>query len=510
MALLITNNFMSRLLCAARRLAMVGGLLAIPLLVRGQNAFSPGGNDYAIANALAGDQTGPQAAVNGSGGYLVWQDNSVNTNGLRIRAQRLNSGLTQSQSPFVVSSVAASASVGDQEKPQVALLNGGGAVFVWQGGRFGFQKIYARFCGANGAFITTDILVNTYTNNFQINPGVATLADGSVVVVWSSDGADGDMQGIFGQRFSATGAKLGGEFQINQWTSKNQRTPAVAALANGNFVVAWVSELQRGSSTVDIYARIFNPSGIAVGGEFPANPGTTNMCANPTVAGSPLGDFAVAWSQKDAAVLTAGSQSGVFVVPTQTAKSPNSWDVFGRIFNADGTGASAANCLNTIRYGDQFAPKLSSFGRNYLAVWNSLGQDSSREGVFGQFLSSNGDLAGVEFRVNTTRVSRQIHPTIASDGLNRFLVVWSSFVAGSSFDLFARSYDLIRLEMAATPQGVTLSWNTQPGLAYRVQTSTDNVTWANYGSARTAGGNSDSITVGAAGGSAFYRVIRPQ
>jgi len=219
MTLLIKSNFMSPLLCAARKPALLGWLLAIPLLVRGQNAFSPGGNDYPIANALAGDQTAPQAAVSASSGYLVWQDNSANSSGLRIRAQRLDSSLGQAQTPFVVSSVAASTTIGDQEKPQVALLKDGGAVIVWQGGRYGFQKIYARFCAANGTFLTSDLLVNTYTNSFQINPSVATLADGSVVVVWASDGQDGDLQGVYAQRFSAVGAKLGAEFRINQWTA---------------------------------------------------------------------------------------------------------------------------------------------------------------------------------------------------------------------------------------------------------------------------------------------------
>lgn len=507
MTLLKRIYFMSPLLCAARKPVILVWLLAIPLLVRGQNAFSPGGNDYVIGRALAGDQTSPQAAVTATGGYLVWQDNAVNTNGLRIRAQLLNTSLAQSQSPFSVSSVASSANIGDQEKAQVALLKDGGAVFVWQGGRYGFQKIYARFYAANGTFLTSDLLVNTYTNNFQINPSVATLADGSVMIVWASDGQDGSLQGIYGQRFSAAGVKLGAEFQINQWTSKNQRTPAVAALANSNFVVVWITELQRSSASVDAYGRVFTPSGLAVGNEFPANADAINMCANPTVAGSPQGGFAVAWSQKDGMVRGIENASTGFPA---TTKSQKSWDVYGRLFNANGAAASAAVCLNTQTHGDQFAPKLSTFGRNYLAVWSSLGQDASREGVFGQFLTSSGDLAGVEFRVNTTTASRQIHPTVASDGRNRFLVLWSSFVAGTSFDLFARSYDLIRLETANAPAGMTLSWNTQPGLAYYVQTSADNVKWTNFGAARTAAGYTDSVTVSATSGISFYRVIRPQ
>jgi hypothetical protein len=42
--------------------------------------------------------------------------------------------------------------------------------------------------------------------------------------------------------------------------------------------------------------------------------------------------------------------------------------------------------------------------------------------------------------VNTTTVSRQIQPAVASDGVSRFLVVWSSFVGDTSFDLFAQQF----------------------------------------------------------------------
>ncbi len=499
---------MSPLLCAARRLALIGGLLAIPMLVHGQNSFSPGGSDYPIAGALAGDQTAPQAAISTAGGFAVWQDNSATTNGLRIRAQRLTSSLGASGPSILVSSVANTPSAGDQEKPQVTLLSDGGAVVVWQGGKFGFQEIYARFLDVNGAFLTSDILVNTYTNGFQVSPGVATLTDGSVVVVWASEGQDGSLQGIYGQRFSAAGVKLGSEFQINQWVARNQRTPAVVGLAGGKFVVVWVSELQRGAATVDIYARIFNAAGSAVGNEFPVNPSLTNLCANPSVAASPQGGFAVAWSQRDGLVRTSESQS--YQNLPATSRSQRSWDAYGRLFNGNGTAVSGAICLNTETYGDQYGPKLSAFGKNFLAVWISLGQDLSREGVFGQFLMSDGSLAGVEFRVNTTSVSRQIHPTIAADGLNRFLVVWSSFGAGTSFDLIARSYDLIQVNMVASPQGVTLTWNTQPGMVYQVQTSTDNTAWVDSGAPRPAVGLSDSVTISATSGSAFYRVIRPQ
>lgn len=487
-----------------------GATISLALPAWGQNDFSPGGPDYLISGSLPGDQTFPHAAISPTGGWLVWQDNAVDGNGLGINAQRLNAQLMKSGPAFRVNVEGA----GDQEKPQVALLNDGGAVFVWQGGATGFQRIYARFRAANGNFLTGDVLVNTYTNEMQINPAVATLTDGSVLVVWASYGQDGSRQGVYGQRFSAAGAKLGGEFRVNQFTSNNQRTPSVAALNSGKFVVAWVSEMQRTSSSVDVYARLFavtNGVPAAIGNEFPVNPSMTNVCANPQVAGSPLGGFAVVWSQNDNQLRTVGSSSetGTPNIPG-SQRSLKSWDVFGRVFNADGSAVAAAVGLNTWTYGDQYAPAISAFGMNFLTAWISLGQDGSWEGIFGQFITGAGASTGVEFRINSTPVSRQIDPSVCTDGVNRFLVNWSAFVADTSFDLFARVYDLIRVSVVNTAQGVVISWNTQPGSVYQLQSSTNYSTWSDVGLPRTAEGYAESVNVSTSPAGVFYRVVRTQ
>ena len=100
-------------------------------------------------------------ALSVSGGYLVWQDNITDGDGLGISALRLDSSFSGALSPFRVNSIGA----GDQENPQVSLLNGGGAVFVWQGGQQGFQHIYARFLSAGNLWLGGDMQVNTFTNN---------------------------------------------------------------------------------------------------------------------------------------------------------------------------------------------------------------------------------------------------------------------------------------------------------------------------------------------------------
>ena len=175
----------------------------------------------------------PSLALKAAGGYLVWEDNITDGDGLGISALQLDADFSGVFSPFRVNF----GGTDDQERPQVSLLNGGGAAFVWQGGRQGFQRIYARFLSAAGTWTGNDVLVNTFTTNSQVNPTVATLANGNVVVAWGSYNqfSANSMQDVYAQLLSPGGQKVGGEFLVNAFTAFNQRTPAVASLERRRF-----------------------------------------------------------------------------------------------------------------------------------------------------------------------------------------------------------------------------------------------------------------------------------
>jgi hypothetical protein len=425
---------MSLLQRACKTLGGLGLVVALPSLVLGQstNYYASQAGEYAPAGTLPGDQANPSLSLSPSGGFLVWQDNITDGNGLGISAIRLDSSFSPTLSSFRVNQQGTN----DQENPQVALLTGGGAAFVWQGGPVSYQHIFARFLSASNLWITSDIQVNTATD-YQVDPAIAALANGNVIVTWGSrgqDNADG-FQGVYAQILSPTGQKVGTEFLVNQFTPHNQRTPSVAVFPNGNFIIAWVSEMETSSqavdgsgnagagyNSVDIFGRVFNSAGVAQGNEFRINTGT-NTCANPSVAVASDGSYIVAWSQKDSVNLN------------------NSWDIWARQFSSAGIGAANAQVVNTQRYGDQYGPKVSSVGSDYLVVWTSMGQDGSREGVFGQFLQKDGSDAGGEQLMNTTVLNQQIFPAVASDGAGRFLVVWSSYVGvANGLDLYAQRY----------------------------------------------------------------------
>ncbi len=421
--------------------ASCAGILALALVSQAPaqtNYYASNGTEYSVVGSLLGDQMFPDVAISPTNGMIVWQDNVTDGDGWGVSARRLDGTLSGTLSSFRVNVLG----VGDQENPRVALLQNGGAAFVWQGGKQGAQHIYARFLTASNTFLSTnDILVNTFTKDFQNNPALAVLTNGNVVVVWSSFDQVGSnsLLDVYGQILSPSGVTVGTNFLVNQFTNYNQRTPAVAALPNGGFVVSWVSEQERllapdlGSNTVyssasgitqpsvDIYARLFGASGSASSGEFLVDT-DANPCANPALAVASDGSFLVAWSEKD------------------LSNHTNSWDIHARPFSSAAVGGNSLT-VNTDLIGDQYVPHVKSIGLDYLVTWTSLGQDGSREGVFGQFVHRDGSKVGGEFQVNTTWIGSQMQPAIASDGTSQYLVVWTSFTGSPyGFDLFGQRY----------------------------------------------------------------------
>jgi len=443
------ESFMSLLLLISRRATLCfcwGLAVGIPVAVLGQtqiNYYTTNGTEYGIAGSLPGDQVFPDVALNSSGGFVVWQDNITDGSGWGISAMRLTPQLSADPTWYHYINIQGT---NDQENPRVAMLKNGGAAFVWQGGVEGYQHIYARFVmPTNGGFTfltATDMVVSTFANNFQINPAVTVLNNSNVVVVWGSFNQAGSnsMQDVYGQILSTNGTKIGTNFLINQFITYNQRTPAIAALKNGGFVVAWVSEQEQtalnfsgvdytngvspgqiGMPSVDVYARFYNSNGVPQGNEFPVNT-DANPCAHPQVTVASDGSFMVTWDARDMANV-----------------SSNSLDIYARSFtNASG---GAVVHVNSYLYGDQFAPRISAIGGDYLIAWTSLGQDGFRASVRGQFVHEDGSLVGGEFRVNSSTISQRIQPAVASDGVNQFLAVWTGYVGSPySYDLLAQRY----------------------------------------------------------------------
>ena len=135
------------------------------------------------------------------------------------------------------------------------------------------------------------------------------------------------MLDVYFQRVAADSALLGETTQAHQYTDLHQRNPDVAGLKGGGFVIAWISEEQSGAESIDLFARVFDPSGVAQEDEFRVNTGDF-VCANPVVAGLKNGGFITAWSSLDAS-------SGI------------NWDVQTRAYQSNGASLNAPTLANT-------------------------------------------------------------------------------------------------------------------------------------------------------------------
>jgi hypothetical protein len=323
--------------------------------------------------------------------------------------------------------------------------------------------------------IGPEFRVNSVTEGFQYQPSIAADALGNFVVVWASDNVDGEGTAIVGRRYNAMGTPLGGEFVVSTFTPGYQAQPTVAMNASGAFVVAWQSYDQLGQEG-EIFGQRFDAAGARVGGEFLVNSFTPYNQRDPDVALGPAGEFVVAWVNYGAAYPTVVGQrfdsggnrvGGEFPVSSvvdyqlspAVAMLPSgfvvAWDaspegmdpnggVLARLFAADGSPIDAEFAVNTHTTNDQVLPDVAADAAgNFIVVWEGWGQDempgSPDPGIFAQRFEADGDRIGGEFRVNTYTTYAQSNPAVARNAGGDFVVTWDSLSDGYP-DVLAQRY----------------------------------------------------------------------
>jgi RHS repeat-associated protein len=335
---------------------------------------------------------------------------------------------------------------------------------------------------------TTDILVNTYTTNLQIEPAIAMDGAGDFVVTWASYGEDGSGMGIYAQRYAAGGTPLGSEFRVNTYTTSQQWKPAVAMDSSGDFVVAWES-LNQDGSMYGIYAQRYAADGTPAGSEFRVNNNTINWQWLPSVAMDAAGDFVIAWTdnyfgstnhiyaQRYAADGTPqGSEFQVTTYPTLSQAYPSvamdtagtfviAWEgnsdgsglgVYAQRYAADGTAQGSEFQINTYTTNDQAYPSVAMDATgDFIVAWQSGYQDGSGYGVYARRYAADGTSLGSEFQVNTSTAGNQSLPSVGVDAAGDFVVAWQYTGA---YGVYAQGY-----AADGTPQGTEFRINTYTG-----------------------------------------------
>ena len=336
------------------------------------------GNVYAQRYDADGNATGSQITIGSYGGHddnaVLFEVDVTGLDGGGFVAIWAESGnplarIYDASGNPVSAEFNVSTSSGTQATPTIGATPGGGFVAVWEGyGSGDSSGVFLQRYDASGTKIGGETLVNTTTTNTQADPAITVMDDGSFVIVWDGNGT-GDSSGVFGQRFDASGAKVGGEFRVNTATTGTQSDPAITTLSNGSFVVTWQSAGQDGSGD-GVYGQLYDASGTAIGGEFRVNDTTANDQEAPNVAALADGGFMVVWESYG----QDGSLEGVYA----------------KRYDSGGTDVSGEVLINATTADDQYQPDIDVLNDGSVIVtWTADAQDGSGSGIYSQVYAAD-------------------------------------------------------------------------------------------------------------------------
>ncbi|MEQ1826315.1 MAG: matrixin family metalloprotease [Pirellula sp.] len=313
--------------------------------------------------------------------------------------------------------------------PTIAMDQSGNFVVAFKAnGATDSAGIYARRFNAAGAPLGNEFLVNAASTITQDDPALAMAPDGKFVVTWTHRKVSGgsteifnDSPEIYGQRFSAAGAKVGKEFVVNPKSPSSRHVSNEVAMDDaGNFAVGWIVNPALGGGSGNLYVQRFNSSGAKLG--------------SPLLISDP-GDFANGVAQS----LDYDGAGNLFV-----AWQSNAFRIATEVYNSSGAQIGGPWNVGNVNANQSYPSIAVDNMGNFVVAWVTQefagGERTGIEATAQRFLSG-GLPDGSEFRVNTTTNGDQLWASAAMtvDG-TRAVVAWEGPGAGDDAGVFMQRY----------------------------------------------------------------------
>jgi hypothetical protein len=261
--------------------------------------------------------------------------------------------------------------------------------------------------------LDTEFQVNQITTGNQRSPSISSDGADGFVVVWSTPGSV-DTE-IVGRRLDSVGSPAGDEFPVNDYTTGQQAGPQVSRADDGAFVVVWESDGSPGddSSGSSAQARQFTSAADPIAGQFQVNTTVDYDTYSPVVAADAAGTFVVAWT----AYLAAGLEG-----------AGEQLEALGQRVDSAGVFLGEEFQVNASSSGVQEFVRVAADGNGgFWTVWDTaeLGPQDP-DGIYLRRVDSDGAPVGSDFQVNEITTGSQVRPDLAVGSDGSFLVVWSS------------------------------------------------------------------------------------
>lgn len=258
------------------------------------NSGMPVGGEFPVNSTIEGGQAPASVVSLGSAGFVVaWASKGFDDSAAAVVFQLFDNEATKI-GPEHQANVFAT---GSQSEPSLAPLEPVGFAVAWMSQNFDGSGygIMARLFDTDGSATSDETLVNATTLSDQMNPACAGLQQGGLFVSWQSHGGqDGDGKGVFGQSFNGAIEPVGGEFQVNEESLDDQTSPALATLTDGTVVVVW-SQSNGDPDLQGIAVRRFDSAAQPLTNEAMVNVHLSGLQTRPSVASLGPTGYVVLW-----------------------------------------------------------------------------------------------------------------------------------------------------------------------------------------------------------------------
>jgi len=362
-------------------------------------------NNYTLSNQEEPSITG----LTDDTFVIAWQSDGQDGDGYGIYATIINTTTGHNiTNEFLVNTNITR----DQKRPTVMNLSNNRFIIVWDSnvsdGGEGFDIFAKIFDASTGQNLTNDFSINYNTTNHQQFSSICSFPDNTFVMAWTSNGQDGDGDGIFASVFNGTnGNNITSEFQVNKYITNSQWLPSISSLSLNTFVITWTGEgLGDGFG---IFASVFDKNGVNLTNEFLVNNHTSDIQLFSSSCRLSDDTFSIAWQSYD--------QDG------------DGYGVFGSVNNAtNGANITSEFQVNNYTTDSQITPTISGFtDKAFITTWISSGQDGDSSGVFAAiFNATSGKNLTDEFQVNENITDHQHYQTICTLSNYTYVIAWQS------------------------------------------------------------------------------------
>lgn len=250
--------------------------------------------------------------------------------------------------------------------------------------------------------------VNATTADDQLDPKIIQLANGNILVSWTSTNNTGvgspTGRDVIGQIFDPLGNPVGAEFRLNiGFNVDDEQAGEIVATANGGFIVVYMDIDAAGSQSVRLGE--FDSAGAA-------------LASNQTVLGDTAGDPGFGNP-----VVAASSATSVLIVYERTTAGVST--VVGKIYNPSTDTYSAEISLLAFPGGDTTPAVTVLSNGNYVVVARNTANDTS---IAYRIVDAAGVnvLGATQVTGTSTDTFNDREPTVTTLAGGGFVIAWTN------------------------------------------------------------------------------------